>query len=81
MLPDIVHIDLIASAYPGKQVERLSTGGAITGHSITCSVSVITNITVSEQNLKLSMRNEHRGKTWYSSHSPALILQSCDCGV
>ena len=81
MLPDIVCIDLIASAYPGKQVERLSNRGAITGHSVTCSVSVITNMTVSEQNLKLRMRNEHRRKTWYSSHSPGLILQSCNCGV
>ena len=53
----------------------------LTGHSITHSVSVITNMTVSKQNLKLSMRNEYKGRTRYSSHSPTLILQSSDCEV
>jgi hypothetical protein len=44
-------LTFLASAYPGKQVECLSSGGVLTGHSITCSVSMIINITVSEQNL------------------------------
>ena len=57
----MVCIELIASAYSGKQVERLSTVGVLTGHSITHSASVITNVTVSEQNLKVSMGNKHRG--------------------
>ena len=77
----MVCIDLIASAYSGKQVERLSTVGVLTGHSITHSASVITNTTVSERNLKLSMGNKHRGRTLYSSHSPTLILHSSDCEV
>jgi len=47
----MVCIDLIASAHPGKQVECLSSGGALTGYSITRNVSVITNMTVREQNL------------------------------
>jgi hypothetical protein len=41
----------LASPHPVKQVERLSSGGVLTGHSITCSVSVITNMTVCEHNL------------------------------
>ena len=44
-------MNFLVSAYPGKQVERPSSGGVLTGHSITCSVSVNTNMTVSEQNL------------------------------
>ena len=71
----------LASAYPGKQVERLSTGSALTGHSITHSVSVITNMTVIKQNLNLSMQNEHKGRTWYSSQFPTLILHSSDSEV
>jgi hypothetical protein len=35
----------LASAHPGKQVECLSSGGVLTGHSIKRSVSVITNMT------------------------------------
>jgi len=35
----------LASAYSGKQVERLSTAGVLTGHSITRNVSVVTNMT------------------------------------
>ena len=77
----MVSIDLIASTYPGKQLARLSTGSVLTGHSITHSVSVNTNMTVREQNIKLNMRNEHKGRTWYSSHFPTLNLQGSDCEV
>ena len=36
---------------------------------------------VSEQNLKLSMPNKHRGRTWYSSHSQLFFLHSSYCEV
>ena len=38
----------LESPYPSKQVEFLSSGSALTGHFITHSVSVITNMTVSK---------------------------------
>jgi len=44
-------LKFLASAHPGKQVECLSSGGVLTGYSITRNVSVITNMTVREQNL------------------------------
>ena len=44
-------LNFLASTHPGKQVECLSSGGVLTGHSITRSVSVITNMTAREQNL------------------------------
>jgi len=48
-------VKFLVSPHPGKQVQRLSSGGVLTGHSITRSVSVITNMTVREQNLELGM--------------------------
>jgi len=54
-------LTFLASAYPGKQVECLSSGGVLIGYSVTRNGSVVTNMAVREQNLKLSMRNEHRG--------------------
>jgi hypothetical protein len=38
-------------------------------------------MTAREQNLDLSIQNEQRGRTWYSSHSPAPILHSSDYEV
>jgi len=48
-------LNLLACPHPSKQAEHFPSRGAITGHSITCSVSVITNMTVREQNLEFGM--------------------------
>jgi hypothetical protein len=40
-------LNYLASAHPGKQVERFSSRDVLTGHLITHSVSMITNMTVS----------------------------------
>jgi len=49
-------LSYLACAYPGKQIERLSIGSDLTGHSLIRNISVITNMTVREGYLQLSMR-------------------------
>jgi hypothetical protein len=38
------------SAHPGNQVDTSAREGALAGHSITCNISMITNMTFSKQN-------------------------------
>jgi len=40
----------LASAHPGNQVDTSAREGALAGHSITCNVSMITNMTFSKEN-------------------------------